>query len=76
MEKAVSAMEEQPVRESVFKVYNMPIRMKDFPKIRSYLQEDVVDKLSEYEVSKNADEVYCLNLQYFRITQKPERTNS
>jgi uncharacterized protein (TIGR02147 family) len=75
IEKAVSAMEEQPVRESVFKVYNMPIKMKDFPKIRMYLLEDVVDHLTDYEVSKNADEVYCLNLQYFRITQKTERNN-
>jgi uncharacterized protein (TIGR02147 family) len=72
LEKSLVAMDEQTQGESVFRMTNIPIKLRQFKDFKMKIDE-LVQTLVKLESSKDADEVFHLGIQFCRITQKHQR---
>jgi uncharacterized protein (TIGR02147 family) len=67
LEKATTAIAEQSLDERDFSGIVIPVDRKDIPKIKQEIK-DFRKKINQTYRKKNADEVYRLSLQLFRLT--------
>lgn len=68
MEKGTLAIDEQTQGESFFRMTNIPIKARDFELFQEHI-ENFVQKMGKLESSRDAQEIYHLGVQFFRVTE-------
>lgn len=69
IEKTLRALDEQTTGESFFRMTNIPIKISKFKEFKERIEE-FAQEISKLEATKDADEVYQLNIQFCRVTSK------
>ncbi len=76
LEKAVVALAFQTKEERYGISASMPIKVKNLPRAKKLLQKFRTDFAKEVSDHQDGEEIYGLSLQFFRLTQTPNQTNS
>jgi uncharacterized protein (TIGR02147 family) len=71
IQRALEALDKQDVLDREFDNCSLSLRKKDLPVAKKMIRE-MMDKLNEELDSDEGDEVYQLNMQFFRATHKEE----
>jgi uncharacterized protein (TIGR02147 family) len=77
LKKAQEALELQNIWERDFSSLTLAIPTKDVPKFKKKIAQfrKTLDTWSEWNIKKNSpDEVYCISIQFFKMTKKMEGT--
>jgi uncharacterized protein (TIGR02147 family) len=74
IQKALNALTLQSIDERDFSALTVAINTEDLPKIKKRIRDfrKSINSFSEANKMKN-DEVYCLSVQFFRLTQKESK---